>query len=162
MPFRLSVFLLAVALLCCPFLEGCSGSASSSSANAGPRNPVFAAGATDDISNDECSSRLQDICGGLLEYYAINRIFPVRLEDMQSIGDPGLSLKFTCPETGLPYVYVPGGLRRPGAGMSIIVHDARANKKEVRNCILMSVAANGQAPTLRVEPIPEAVFLTYR
>jgi len=112
------------------------------------------------ITNDACGSRLQDIAGALLQYYATNRRLPMALDDVRGMGDIDEPLKFTCPDTGLPYVYVPRGLHQPGKDMYIIVHDAIPHDG-IRHCIVMSVSGSTRTPQTQVVVMPEEMFLSY-
>jgi hypothetical protein len=147
------------------FLAGCGSGPKVTNVTApGITAPNTAAPITGDpmtaITNDACGSRLQDISGALLEYYALNRDLPVALDDVRNMGDLDAPLKFTCPDTGLPYVYVPRGLHHPGKDMYIIVHDAIPHDG-LRHCILMSVSGSTRTPQMQVVVMPETMFLSY-
>src|SRR5262245_27281058 len=91
----------SVLLLAC-LLGGCISHVESRAQNPAARQSA--------ISNtDPCATRLHDICGPLLFYYATNHQLPVKLEDLKQIG--GFEeVEYICPVSGLPYVYVPAGL----------------------------------------------------
>ena len=111
-------------------------------------------------AKDRCPSRLHDIEGALLLYYALKREFPASLEDLRSVSDT--KLDFTCPDTGLPYTYVPNGLRKPGVTKRIIVHDSVMNHDGTRWCIVVADSRRSSSQSTEVVQMVEPVFLSYQ
>lgn len=112
-------------------------------------------------AKDRCPSRLHDIEGALLLYYALKKEFPASLEDLRSVADT--KLDFTCPDTGLPYTYVPNGLRKPGGSKRIIVHDSVMNRDGTRWCIVVDDSRHGSSSqSTEVLQMVEPVFLAYQ
>ena len=72
---------------------------------------------------DPCGDRMQDLCGALLSYYLVKHQGPSKLEDLQQFADIGDNLKFTCPVSGKPYVYVAEGLEATGQDIRIYIYD---------------------------------------
>jgi hypothetical protein len=104
---------------------------------------------------------LQDIEGAMLLYYAVNRHLPEKLDELKEFADVGTELNFTCPVSGQPYVYAPGGLQSAGRNKRIIMHDATAAHDGKRWCILMAPIKPGQAPYMEVLQMTDAMFRTY-
>jgi len=111
-------------------------------------------------AKDRCPSRLHDIEGALLLYYALKKQFPTSLEELRSVADT--KLDFTCPDSGLPYTYVPNGLRKPGGTKRIIVHDAVMNRDGTRWCIVVNDVRPGSSQSTEVVQMVEPVFLAYQ
>jgi hypothetical protein len=116
--------------------------------------------------SDPCAARMHDVAGAMLMHYALNQKLPERLEElsaMQDVGSP--PLEFTCPQSNMPYVYVPAGLRAEGRNKVIVLHDAAAvHAGASRWCILMPehVVASPASKSLEVLQLPESVFRLYR
>ena len=116
--------------------------------------------------SDPCAARMHDVAGAMLMYYALNQRLPERLEELSAMQDVGApTLEFICPQSSMPYVYVPSGLRAEGKSKVIILHDAAAvHAGASRWCILMPDVVLG-TPTSRsmeVLQLPESVFRLYR
>ena len=76
------------------------------------------------ISNaDRCATRLHDLCGPLLLYYATNHKLPPTLEALRSTG-MDMPEELVCPVSHQPYLYNPGGLLAPGGMGKLIIYDA--------------------------------------
>jgi hypothetical protein len=110
---------------------------------------------------DPCALRLQDICGAILTHYIVHRELPAKLEELKALADVGTDLKFTCPVSKLPYVYVPAGLQSMGRTKRIVLHDAEPSHDGNRWCVLMAPIRGGKAPYLEVILMPSNLFRTY-
>lgn len=110
---------------------------------------------------DPCAIRLQDITGAMLQFYALNRQLPDKLDDLRTIADVGTELQFTCPVSHQPYAYVPNGLQSAGRNKRILLHDSAASHDGNRWCVLMAPIQNGKAPYLEVVLLPDNLFHTY-
>jgi hypothetical protein len=110
---------------------------------------------------DPCALRLQDICGAMLTNYIIHRSLPEKLDDLKTLADVGTDLKFTCPVSNLPYVYIPAGLQSMGRTKRIVLHDAEPSHDGNRWCVLMAPIRGGKAPYLEVILVPPNLFRTY-
>src|SRR5277367_445729 len=75
--------------------------------------------------SDACADRMQDLCETMLLYYMTNKHLPATLPELQPYADPGTQLNFTCPTSGDPYVYVPGGLSASGVHDRLVLYDLR-------------------------------------
>jgi hypothetical protein len=109
--------------------------------------------------SDPCATRMHDIAGVMLLYYAVNRQLPEKLAELQPIADAPLD--FTCPLSHLQYVYVPQGLRAEGKSKAIILHDAAASHAGTRWCMLMPNSLTQTSQSLEVVQLPESVFRLY-
>jgi hypothetical protein len=109
-------------------------------------------------SKDRCPARLHDIEGAMLEYYAFHRELPPTLNDLHSV-EPTIEL--TCPESHLPYVYVPAGLRKPGGTRRIVLHDPVHHADGTRWCIMFVDTLPGKGLQTLVVQLPEPLFRGY-
>jgi hypothetical protein len=112
-------------------------------------------------NNDPCASRLHQICGPLLLYYAMNRHLPDTLDELLQV--PGFNLSatdFTCPVSRLPYIYDPRGTRAPAsAGGTIILADATPAHSHLRWAVsIVEPKDPGGALIAKVIAVPESYF----
>jgi hypothetical protein len=115
------------------------------------------------VASDPCAIRLHDIGGALLQYYALNKRLPDRLEDVASLADADQPLQFTCPASGKPYGYAPAGLVMEGHKKRIIVFDSTAAHDGQRWCVFMADQPRpGAAQSVEVLPVPEGIFRLYQ
>ena len=128
-----------------------------------PGNPVEKRKLTPEqlAAVDPCAIRLQDITGAILQFYAVNRHLPEKLEEVRTFSDFGAELQFTCPVSHQPYLYIPNGLQSAGRNKRIMLHDATAAHDGNRWCVLMAPIQSGKAPYLEVLLLPENLFRTY-
>lgn len=142
---------------------GCSPKADAPSANptvvaAPPVPPPPTAPIT---ATDPCASRLHDIAGGLLLYYARNNRLPERLSDLSEI--PGMRQvdDLVCPVSGKPYLYSPGGIiiPGPGPGARLVVYDPTPAHDGMRWAIRVEEPTDGSPLVARVIALPESFFL---
>jgi hypothetical protein len=114
------------------------------------------------LATDPCAVRLHDIGGAMLLYYAINKSLPARLEDISPLADADAPLNFTCPVSGLPYEYMPGGLILEGRRRRIVVCDPTPAHDGKRWCLFMANETRpGAAQSVEVLPLPEETFAKY-
>jgi len=119
----------------------------------------------DEVANsDPCSTRLHDIAGLLLIYYARHSELPQDLDQLQTVADAGDSLDFTCPDTHQPYAYVSTGIRSPTIARQIILYDSVPHPNGVRWCIFLSPLTlhPGSSLVMDVLPVSEATFQTFK
>jgi hypothetical protein len=107
---------------------------------------------------DECSDRVQNLCGALTNYYRAKQRFPVALEDLKPYGFVGEDLVLTCPASGKPYQYASSGLEAPGQDITIYIYDAEPSHADERWCGVVKKGATSGALGLFVEHIPESKF----
>ncbi len=155
-----------VLLFACMAMILCGGCRSTGASNpkptaSGAAPPAQPADANDITQTDPCAARLHEIAGAMLMYYAVNRRLPERLAELEPLADVDVTLNFTCPLSGLPYVYVPAGLRAAGRSKAIILHDAAASHGGVRWCVLMPDTSTSTGKALEVLAMPEGVFRLY-
>jgi hypothetical protein len=114
------------------------------------------------IKADPNPTRLHEIAGALLEYYALQTRLPARLEDLQPLADVGAPLNFVSPVSNRPFAYVPTGLRSPAdPDRVLIVHDAVPDAAGGRWAILMQRPRGRQAPAMLVEFLTDRAFRAY-
>jgi hypothetical protein len=80
---------------------------------------------TPDAALDPCASRLHDIAGTLLLYYATNESLPPDLSAVKQAGGEACP-PLECPLSGKPYLYSPTGLEIPGLPGRVVLYDATA------------------------------------
>jgi hypothetical protein len=115
--------------------------ASQPSAGSAPR-----AGTSSKLTlHDPCSSRLHDICGPLLLYYATNLRLPENLDELKRM--PGFESinDYTCPVSKKPYVYNPKGVRGPNVSQIAVIYDAEPTHNGYRWVIAIE-EPQGNAP----------------
>jgi hypothetical protein len=113
------------------------------------------------LKSDPCAARLHDISGAMLEYYALHNRLPPALQNLASLADLDQPLNFTCPETGLPYTYVPAGLASPTDPRLIIAHDAEPHRSGQRWVILLQKPKGRQPALMWVVPMTDADFKSH-
>ena len=126
-----------------------------------PPTPSPQAGDPEQIEVNPSASRLHDICGEILLYFAVNREMPKTLSDLQSVMDTEVQLDTTSPTSHQPYVYAPQGLIGVGHAKRIIIYDPVPLPSGKRWCVFSADAAPGQAQSLEVVLTPESVFHDY-
>jgi hypothetical protein len=111
---------------------------------------------------DPCATRLHDLSGLLLTYYAVNKHLPDRLDELAPLADVDVPFETTCPASGRPYVYAPAGLQ-PSAGSdrSLVLYDAVPAHGGLRWGIFVAPPRNGQPPATWVILMSEEVFRGY-
>lgn len=113
------------------------------------------------VGSDADASRLHDIEGMLLYYYAVNKKMPDKLDDLTKYADFDQVPNFTCPSNGKPYEYYPVGLSTPNHDKLIIIADPAPLHSGNRYCIFISRPHPGAAMASEVLPIPEGLFKGY-
>ena len=110
---------------------------------------------------DPCADQIQDLCGALLSYYLVKHKLPAQLAELQQYADTGQVLKFTCPVSGKPYVYVPQGLEAPGQNIRIYIYDAEPVHNGARWCAVSKSGASVGAEAFFAEKVPEKRFAQF-
>lgn len=110
-------------------------------------------------ATDPCATRLHDLCGPLLHYYALNRRLPQRLEELQGVAGPDPAVSFECPVSGQPYVYVPGGFPWGDQPGFVVLHDAEPSHSGFRWAVVVEEPKGAQPLITRVVAVPEPLFL---
>ena len=131
-----------------------NGRTQPAAASAGARRPPSTV-------EDACAARLHDISGLLLEYYALNRQLPERLEELASLAETESEFAPACPVSGQPYIYLPGGLGAEGTGQRLIIYEQTPAHHGMRWVVVAAPAEGGQPPSTRVIPFTEARFRRY-
>jgi hypothetical protein len=99
------------------------------------------------IKADPVATRMHEISGAMLEYYALNGRLPPKLQDL---GPPADS-----------FVYVPAGLQSPDDTRQIVLYDDKPTNPAQRWVILMQRPKARQPAATWVVLLPEIVFKTY-
>jgi hypothetical protein len=153
---RAAVLVLACALL----LAGCQPAARAPSPTA--PSPAPAPASATITSTDPCATRLHDLSGPLLLYYAMHRGLPEHLHDLSAM--PGFEhlTDLTCPVSGLPYLYNPDGMIPPIPQGRVILADAAPSHAGMRWVIAVIEPADGGPLIARVVAVAEAAFAWMR
>ena len=115
------------------------------------------------ISNtDECATRLQDMCGGLLMYYQINKRLPASLHEIDDFPGGQDSGPMVCPVSKQPYVYVPAGIFLPEKNTRIIVYDPAPSHSHLRWAISIDEPDPEKPLVTKVIALPDSFFLLRR
>src|SRR5688572_19336849 len=88
------------------------------------------------ISNtDACATRLHEVCGPLLLYYATRHQLPERPEELAQM--PGFESvgELLCPVSRRPYLYNPIGVMTKGEPARIIMYDPAPSHSRMRRAI---------------------------
>jgi hypothetical protein len=83
---------------------------------------------------DDCADQLQDLCGAMARFYQAHHHFPAQVQELAPYAFPGMTLHFTCPVSGKPYVCSPTGLHAPGESIRIYIYDAEPSHAGQRWC----------------------------
>jgi hypothetical protein len=111
-------------------------------------------------ATDPCATRLHDLCGPLLHYYALNRRLPDELRELQGLAGADPALSFDCPVSARPYVYVPGGFPWGDKPGFIVLHDAEPSHSGFRWAVVVEEPRGNQPLLTRVVAVPEPLFLS--
>jgi hypothetical protein len=112
------------------------------------------------ISNtDPCATRLHDICGALLLFYATNDRLPADLTELERAPGSEDIPSFTCPVSNKPYVYNAGGIRMPEKNSWVILYDPAPSHSNLRWAVSILEPVPGQPLVTKVVALPETFFL---
>jgi hypothetical protein len=109
---------------------------------------------------DSCASRLHDISGPLLLYYATNRHLPPSLDELKQVGGFG-DLEYKCPVSGMEYIYLPKGIPTPNQpGARIILYDAAPSHQGMRWAVSITEPPDRSSGALvtKVIAVPDSYF----
>lgn len=107
-----------------------------------------------DLNTDPCATRMHDICGPLLLYFASNKRLPASLDELK--GTPGFGDlgNFVCPVSKKPYVYVPQTVIVPGVQGDVILYDPLPVHDGFRWAITALPPQGGGPLVLKVVALP--------
>jgi hypothetical protein len=139
-------------LLGASLAAGCQSTTRSNHAKGPPAD-------TAPITNtDPCATRLHDICGAILFYYATRHHLPARLEELTAL--PGFEdiHEFRCPVSGQPYLYNPIGIVSPDQPTHIILYDPAPSHSGMRWAVSFVEPQGAAPPFTKVIALPESYF----
>jgi hypothetical protein len=146
---RAAILAYAGALL---LAAGCAGPASK------PPPATQPALGSNRSNTDPCATRLHDVCGPLLLYFATHDRLPAKIDELREL--PGFDLpELICPVSKQPYVYNPVGLPGPEAGTQVILYDATPAHAGLRWGIAVNHPAAGEPLIAKVIALPHSPFL---
>ena len=93
---------------------------------------------------DPCATRLQDLTGALMSYYIVHGQLPAQLQELRGMADLDVELNFTCPLSGLAYIYNPAGLLAPNGAYRLVLYDAAASHHGMRWGVAFSTGPGGK------------------
>lgn len=113
------------------------------------------AGGVPITNTDACATRLHDICGPLLLYFAANHRLPERIEELADVqGFEGVR-DFTCPVSRQPYIYKPEGIINPDTSR-VILYDPVPCHSGLRWGLSIAEPAINAPLIAKVIAVPEA------
>lgn len=113
---------------------------------------------------DRCADRLQEICGEMLEYYAIHRQLPATIEELQALaaqdGEP--AYLFVCPVSHQRYIYNPEGIALPGMSppARVVLYDAEPVHEGHRWGVAVSIPVGNHPLIAKVVRLPDGLIET--
>ena len=111
---------------------------------------------------DPCAVRMHDLSGLMLLYYAVNKHLPDRVEELEPLADADVPFNATCPVSGRPYVYAPGGLQSSeGGDRYLVLYDAAPSHGGLRWGVFVAPPQAGKPPATWVILMSEQVFRGY-
>lgn len=110
---------------------------------------------------EPCATRLHDVAGVMLLYYALHKRLPAELDELHAIADLDQALDFTCPASGRPYVYTPAGLRFPGKDERLVLYDVEAAHDGARWGVLAAPPKGERPAAMWAVRLPDEVFNVY-
>lgn len=114
----------------------------------------------DMFGGDSCPSRLQDISGALLTYYAGHGELPATLQELMS-ASPSQPLQYTCPISGRRYLYFRRGLRSLADARALVAADATPVHAGKRWVVLFDAPRGKRGPDTTVIELSEPMFEAY-
>lgn len=142
--------LLSCSLLICAALAGFSCTAPRKSQASPSDAPI--------TNTDPCATRLHDLCGPLLLYYATHRQLPPQLEELRSVSGLESAVELVCPVSGRPYLYNPQGILLPEQQARVVIYDPLPSHSGMRWGISI-IEPSGPGPLItKVIALPESVF----
>ena len=129
-----------------------------SSAQASPPSATPAPAPTQNRNTDPCATRLHDLCGPLLLYFATHQALPAKVEQLKSL--PGIDVPdLVCPVSGKPYVYNRVGVPGREKGTQVILYDPADAGHGVRWGIAVKEPTPDQPLVAKVVALPDAAIL---
>lgn len=112
------------------------------------------------ISNtDPCAGKMHDISGAFLMYLLRYNDLPETLSQLMPYAQPMGVTDFTCPVSGLPYVYQRDGILFPEQNARVILYDPKPSHSNYRWAIILGAPTPDQPPRTKVIALPERFFL---
>ena len=144
----------AIALMVLLVTVGCGASAKRQAAS----DATTRAGEAPITSTDPCATRLHDLCGPLLLYYATHQRLPGKPEELLAVPGFEIDKQLVCPVSHKPYIYNRAGIATPGSGGRVILFDATPAHQGHRWAIAIQETTDDQPLVAKVIALPEAFF----
>ena len=112
------------------------------------------------VSNtDPCATRMHDISGAMLMYYALHNRLPAELDALRTTPGGEALEPFTSPASGRPFLYNPVGvIDSKRASQRLVLYESAPTGGGFRWAITIVEPTQGQPLVARVVAIPEAEF----
>jgi hypothetical protein len=110
-----------------------------------------------DPALDPCASRLHDIAGTLLFYYAAHESLPPDLSGVKQAGGEACP-PLQCPVSGKPYLYSPMGLEIPGLPGLVVLYDAAACHEGNKWGLVVNQMGSGKSLQVQVLLLPASAI----
>lgn len=109
-------------------------------------------------NTDPCATRLHDICGAILFYYATRHRLPARLEELTEL--PGFEdvREFRCPASNQPYLYNAVGIVSPDQPARVILYDPAPSHAKMRWAVSIAEPQDAAPLVTKVIALPESYF----
>jgi hypothetical protein len=111
--------------------------------------------------SDACATRLHELSGLLLLYYAVNQKLPERLNELEPLADADVEFRTDCPTSGQPYVYSPTGIPAAGSERFLVLYDLVPAHGGLRWGVFIAPPKDKQPPATWVILMSETVFRNY-
>jgi hypothetical protein len=126
-----------------------------------PAEDVARPGGKPNELTDPCATRLHDLSGLLLLYYATNKRLPETLDELSSLTDFDMEFRTDCPVSGRPYVYAPAATPPPGSDQFLVLYDSVPAHRGLRWGVFILPPRDQQLPATKVILMTETVFRNY-
>lgn len=124
-----------------------------------PVQPKLAADQSPISNTDPCAGKMHDISGAFLLYLLRYNDLPETLDQLTPYAQQMGVTDFTCPVSGLPYVYQRDGILFPEQNARVIFYDPKPSHSNYRWAIILGAPTPDQPPRTKIIALPERFFL---
>lgn len=108
-------------------------------------------------ATDPCATRMHDLLGGLLLYYATHNDLPPNLKSLE-LPSGNAADAISCPVSNQPYIYDPRGLPAPDGTSLLIIYDAVPAHGGFRWAVSIAEPKPGKPLIAEIVAAPESTF----
>ena len=144
-------------------LTGCHAPANPAATQQSPIKLIKAGEGTPVVSNtDPSASKLHDISGALLAYFALHKRLPDSFEQMQEVADmTDGPIDAACPGSDVPYVYTPDGIKLQDREQRVVVYEPAPLHHNFRLAIVLDEPKDNAPLRTYINAMPESFFLLH-